>query len=1005
MRRSGVFLSLLIASCGWLQTQAEQLVTRTFNSRDGLPDYSNLADILQDSRGFIWLATRVGVSRFDGQQFQTYAVRDGLGYPAVNAVIETRSHEIWAATNGGGAARYQPNAKGPESRFLRYATGDTSQTNAVNSLAEGPDGTLYAATDGGVFRLKPGATKFEELFRPPRPAGASSSTEEVTDVYPADGGALLIASNYQGLFRRNADGSVDHWESIATYPSGRFYRDHSGHLWLLTGQGGVLEIDPKAHAGASPVLRRLISETVESGPPRRMIQTRRGDYWITSVGGLIHFDGQRTRLYGKGSGLPGNPTSGLAEDPEGNVWVGVDGEGLVQVMGNRLTGWSVQDGLAGTSVIQVFARRNGSVLALTGNESGMQVQSLDGKVFRSLTSRIPSQWVAESLMLQDRREDFWIAGDRGVQQFHEGSLLRLYGPEQGWPAGKRVKMFEDHEDSVWVSRYGPNPMLVRWRRGAARPEDLTRIAGSPAAKEPWQFTEDRDGNLFLATVKGGVFRYREGRFLEVNSPFSAGERHQPTVLHTDESGRTWVGYTLGRLGEIVDASGDHPALRLAEFGDKSSQAMIYSIANDRKGRLYVGTLNGLYLFDPHTGRTVSYRDLVPVLSGRIRSAVRDAQDNLWFGTDSGLVRMVPGGDTFTKRPEVRLTQARFFDTPWPMSDWGETAVNAGRLDWQKNRAEFSFSGLGELVRLRYRYRLEPQDVDWSAPTSERTVIYPRLPSGAYRFAVQAIDPAGNTSANTASFGFEIAAPVWQRPWFIALVGLTLAAALTVAYRLRVRYLLSVERLRTRIATDLHDDIGSSLSQVAILSELTRRLVSPGETAQQDRLERIGEIVRNASSALADCVWTIDPHHDSLGELTARMRRLGNDLLTPRDVAFRFESAAADDSVALEPNLRRQLFLIYKEALNNVVRHSGAKQVSVRIDRDGSTLEMVIEDDGVGFDAENRNGASGNGLGLRGMRERAQQLKGSLEVCSRPGEGTRLELRLPFSRHGLGVGRG
>lgn len=179
--RAAALLLLLVSPT--LRMGAEQLVTRMFSTLDGLADNIRLGDILQDSRGFIWIATQGGVSRFDGQQFQNFSVQDGLGYPLVNRICETRGGEIWLATNGSGAARYDPLGP-PGRRFVSYATGSTQESNAVNSIKEDAAGAIWAATDAGVYRLAKGSSQFRLEFVPP-PIPSSPITQDFSDVLPA----------------------------------------------------------------------------------------------------------------------------------------------------------------------------------------------------------------------------------------------------------------------------------------------------------------------------------------------------------------------------------------------------------------------------------------------------------------------------------------------------------------------------------------------------------------------------------------------------------------------------------------------------------------------------------------------------------------------------------------------------------------------------------------------------------------------------------------------------
>jgi signal transduction histidine kinase len=231
--------------------------------------------------------------------------------------------------------------------------------------------------------------------------------------------------------------------------------------------------------------------------------------------------------------------------------------------------------------------------------------------------------------------------------------------------------------------------------------------------------------------------------------------------------------------------------------------------------------------------------------------------------------------------------------------------------------------------------------------------------------------------------------VWQRWWFRAGVVLGLTLLVFLAHRYQVARLLETERVRTRIASDLHDDIGSSLSQIAILSEVAR--TSAGDdTRVAAPLGRIATLSRESVDAMGDIVWAIDPHRDTPTHLAQRMRRLANDLLSARGIEVRFEMADPSHP-HLGADVRREVFLIFKEAVHNITRHAQATRVDVALTIAQHRLELVVQDDGCGFDPAH----AGDGQGLRNMTRRAQSLGGTLAVTPADGTGARLALTVPL----------
>ena len=296
--------------------------------------------------------------------------------------------------------------------------------------------------------------------------------------------------------------------------------------------------------------------------------------------------------------------------------------------------------------------------------------------------------------------------------------------------------------------------------------------------------------------------------------------------------------------------------------------------------------------------------------------------------------------------------------------------------------------------------MEGADQGWSAATTERTVNYANLSPGRYRFTVRAVSADGGISPTPANFSFTILAPIWLRWWFITLVALALLLAAYALYRYRVARLLEVANMRTRIATDLHDDIGSGLSRVAILSEVVKQQI--GGSAQQSAplLTEIAESARVLVASMRDIVWAIDPRRDDLGNVAARVRGFASDVLEPQKIRLEFQVPSELEKIKLDPEQRRHLFLIFKEAINNIARHADCRSVSLGMTVSHNHLTATICDDGCGLTKMHPPEAPPNGHvghGLENMRSRAEELGGRFNVDSSPDGGTKLTLTFPLKK--------
>src|SRR5262249_46797143 len=375
-----------------------------------------------------------------------------------------------------------------------------------------------------------------------------------------------------------------------------------------------------------------------------------------------------------------------------------------------------------------------------------------------------------------------------------------------------------------------------------------------------------------------------------------------------------------------------------------------ALTEDLDGDIYIGTVRGVDRLTPETGKIRHYGTLDGLAGDFVTAAYRDRKGTLWFGTFDGLSRLDPQPERMPSPPAIRIEGLRIAGVKQTLSDFGTSAIAGLELSAAQNNLQIDFSSLSmaRAAVLRYQYKLQGVDRDWNAPSDQRTVHYANLAPGSYRFLVRAVDPGGLTSAEPASVDFRIFAPFWQRWWFLTVAGVAVGLAFTWLYRYRVAHLLELERVRTHIATDLHDDIGSSLSQIAVLSEVVRRQVD-GTAAASAPLSTIATTSRELVDSMSDIVWAINPNRDNLSDLSHRMRRFASDLFTSNNIEFGFDAREPERPMKLDADVRRQLFLIFKESVHNIVRHSGCANVEITLRIENHAIVLVMKDDGKGFD--------------------------------------------------------
>ena len=989
--------------------RAERLPLRIYTTADGLA--GNTVDrIVRDSRGYLWLCTRDGLSRFDGYQFKNFGEDQGL--PAGDTdLLETPAHDYWVATSAG-IAHFRPADTNP--RFEIYLPADL-KARAIQVLAADPGGGIWAGTAAGLYHLDPPHPPESSEWQLRRvdiglPTGRliDSSVEALL----IDRSGTLWAGARSGLYRRFPDGKSEGTRGGLPHPEiTALLQDREGQLWAGTWARGVCRI----RADGS-LTGKLVEEVCAGERPwaagmiHSIYESSDGVLWASSTGLSAYFSpGSRpaAATYTARNGLPGGGTEihGLTEDRAGNLWAGSD-FGAIRIAKGGFRTYSEEDGLDARFIGSIFEDRSGALCVITGGPRGRLVNRFDGSRFYPIRPDIPRAindwgWSVGQLTLQARNGEWWVPTGMGVFRFPPVTVQQLaQTPPRAVYAAKdsAFALFEDSRGGTWISTQilsvpnGPAQAngVARWDPSNGILRQYSDGDGVPSQELATAFAEDRFGSVWIGLNSGSLLRYSGGRFQ--TTPLT-GKRAWVRALHFDRDGRLWIASSQGviRIDPATAAQAQQITYTIAT-GLASNDAQC--ITEDLQGRIYVGTSHGVDRISPGPALRIRHYTTADGLApGGLLVAFRDRNGVLWFGSREGLSRLEPEPDEPPSPPPVFLSGLRVRGAARPVSALGEVALSGLKLGSDQNQIELEFVALGFRAgeTLRYQYQFQGLDSGWSPPTELRTVNYASLEPGSYRWQVRALTADGIPSEQAATLSFTVLTPLWQRWWVRLSLTLSALAILYALFRYRLDRQLEVERLRTRIATDLHDDIGSTLSQIAILSEVANRR-PPGEQRSQP-ISDIADLARELVDSMGDIVWAIDPEQERLGDLSHRMRRFANDLFNQAGVTVRFSLPGEEQDPQLGPDIRRQVFLIFKEGLHNIARHSACSEVEIHLHLAGGWLELAIADNGKGFDTENVR----RGHGLASMSERAEQLGGVLGMDSAFGLGTSMRLRVPLTR--------
>lgn len=943
--------------------------TRQWHTDNGLPT-EEVIQVAQDARGYLWVATTGRLVRFDGTTFK--AAPDALG--AVSRLLYAENCGLIVAPARGGLLVERDGAFEPDARFA--AVGN----RIVIALDAARDGAIWVGCDDGqVFRCTADGTR-----------------------------AFSVPRGLPGARRIG------------------FAQDQSGRTWIasdmtvLRYEAGELHLFPQEFGGEE---LRIATSFGGTGP------------WLLSETQLWQFDGGRFRAQTNVTQLLGaHYVQAFIEDRTGDLWLATRSKGLARYRGGVFDTWSA----VGEDIYDVMEDSSGHLWASANGAGLARLRRLSYELFnrdRGLAVDFSSTVCA------DARGHLWFANrDGGIVEW-DGSALTSHRPLPDWPAYSAVSLFPLADGVGFtcgsgayritpgapIRKYNQVPITPAIRRtrtlrngdtwlaigpdrlGRLRGEELTELPANAVRPDIRALGEDQNGALLVGTGAGELLRL-EGERLTPFNPAVPGGLGAIQCIFVDSTGALWLGAERGLL--VSTSNSGWSAVR-REHGLLHEN--ISAILADDRGHLWFGCEAGIFALsrravdDFTNGRIARLQPMVLADdgSGRPLSCVANAQPaawrtpdgRLWFATRRGVVALDPHRETVAS-PPLRLTLETFRTDALALPHRDGVRVPAG-ADW----VEFGFSALclATPEHVRVRYRLDGFDREWVDAGAARSTRYSRLPPGDYTFRVAAALPEQTTPA-TVALAFTLAPEWWQTLWFktvaVLLGGTLVFGAARYWSNLRIRRKLErieresvLERERTRIARDIHDDLGASLSRISLLTQSANR---PDDPAQPGRLAQIYETVSQITRSMDEIVWAVDPKHDHLEALVSYLTNYAQRYLAPAAIRCRLDLPASLPHCPVTSQVRHQLYLCLKEALHNVVRHSGATEVTVAfaITPDGAAFTLTDNGRGLGQASAPGEDRIASGNGVANMHQRMAGIGGRCTLESAPAGGTRVTFIVP-----------
>lgn len=918
-RHAALALWLGTAACLPPFLQAQERIDRSFRIADGLSN-PQVYSIAEDRDGFLWIGTWDGVNRFDGVHFTRFHDQDGVPLGRIFAIHQAVDGPLYLGGEGG-AAFFNGE------RFLPVSPASGLTGASIEAIAGLPDGTVFFGGAMGLVARRPGG-KWNTLLKDP-----------VIDLCAARDGTLYVATGDRVVVLR--EGKISLWKDAGD----------------LGGRGSVWSL----HEG------------------------RDGTLYVGTVGGLAVL---RNGSLEVPPSARGHAIESITTDDAGNLFLASFTSGVLRLRESSLEPLdhlTPENGVSDEKVHTVYAVQDGPVYF--GTDDGLDRWS--GDILRTWTRShgLPDKTIWS--IVEDGKGDFYVASESGVAVL-QGQEWRSLRQSDGFPedrtlylhAGASGRLYAgDDQGQIWISEKGRLLRTLRLPKGKMvygileNPDGAVYVStdggvalfrGSdvrffPIPGKVYSFARAADGTLYLGTSRG-LAAFRDGKVFR-------------TWTRKDGLGDDWI-WTLrmGSDGSIL--AGTRRGLSILKNGRIKTYDTSNGLANNfvvcilegEAGRLYLSTNRGVNVLDlyppdiPAQPRTLPFSGFGQG-TGNAEACLKDRRGRLWFGIRPVLALYDPALDQPRHPPRALLT--------------GFPTVGGKKLfPHDRNDLTFSFTGIDLAAHfMKFRYRLSGLDRGW-IETDQRSVRYPNLLPGAYRFELQAGSESGLWSP-PARLAFTILSPPWwRRPVLVlslAAAALVLAGGLYAAARVRQR--LALERVRLSIAADLHDQVGAGLTDIAILSEVAAR-----KAGELPELTRVAATARELVDDLGDIVWLVNPRRDSLYEIFLRLKDSYAELFAHAGAELEVGDLSPFQSARLPMAYRQDLHLLFKEALHNALRHSGCRRAELTVILQGPRLTVTLRDDGKGFDLQSQNG---KGDGLETMQCRAERLGGRLTISSSP----------------------
>jgi len=1007
-------------------TFKENIAFHRLTTENGLSS-DNISCILQDKKGFLWIGTTNGLCRYDGSRFQTYkndpADLFSISGNNILSLAFDDMERLWIGTYWQGVNVLNKNGHQFNS-FKNQANGKPLfANNSIPSINQ-IDSTHLIIAQGKLFILdiKNKTTEFIEL---PKNTWSEKITNKTADIFSSDkilidhqkkwwltGESGLI--QYDPLLKKMNLFSLrnDVPETFKNTSTWNCKEDINGNIWVASG-AGLFEYNRKKDQFIEHYPTKFLPADSKAKWVNTILCHTDGTIWFGTGNGLFHYSPESGnysvyRTNPKHSlSISDNIINCLYEDRQHIVWIGTS-NGLNAVYPEE-------------SAFNVYQNIPGDKESLQSNLTHDSFKDSEGNV--------------------------WVGTSKGLECInattHKVSQYLFFDPRLKDPIEYSVMaLLPDSAGLCWVGTWGAGLQLFDSRKKKFI-ESFAHFSNGPlsiSSNYIKSLCKDAAGDLWIATWNGGIEKFdTKKKIFEhfndsnkesgvttnfVNKVYFDGNTIWATVitglLKYDSATNKFKGYRITNDTTNVMAAGagaiaaDGKGSLLVGSGEGLTNFIISNnhfekmhisdddgvagICLDKQKTIWLATVNGLKEYDPSTGfsHTYTLKDGLPVSYFPLDCYVNTSADGeILLNSNSGLIHFYPDAISLNKiKPDLRITTIKIENKE--LKTAGDiTELQDLYLKYDQNYLSINFAAFNLInpSQNQYAYKLEGVDKDWVYSGNRNEAIYTNLPSGDFIFSVKGANDAGVWNEKAISLNLHISTPWWKTWWFYALCVIAVTLSIYTLYRIRIVRILAEQKLRNKIARDLHDDIGSTLSGIKLFSSMAQNKLQQENSGALDIVERIGERSERMMEAMSDIVWSINPVNDSMEKMLVRMKQYSAEMMEPKNIDYSFSVNEKAIKAKIDSAVRKEIYLIFKEIINNSVKHSQCSEINIEIGLSGNNFEMIISDNGIGIDLSSLNV---NGNGLNNLKHRAKEISGEIKISSEQKKGTKTRLIVPVT---------